>query len=103
MGYGKVRAKRLHWSVMVILDASPTPQKAPTRVAASSMTTELLSRKRVLNPHKNNPQDSRGRIAGCFAAMGTTFKASGERLYFALSIALLVACATNLTLACSWL
>ena len=29
-----------------------------------------LSRKRVLNPRKNNPRDSQGRIAGCFRRHG---------------------------------
>ena len=33
--------------------------------------------------------------------MGTTFKTSGEGLYVALTIALLVACGTNLMLVCS--
>jgi hypothetical protein len=35
--------------------------------------------------------------------MATTFKSSGERVHVALSIALLVACAANLMLVCSWL
>jgi hypothetical protein len=35
--------------------------------------------------------------------MATTFKSSGERLHIALSVALLVACAANLVLVCSWL
>jgi hypothetical protein len=37
------------------------------------------------------------------AIMSTRFKASGERLYMALSLALLAACAANLMLVCSWL
>jgi hypothetical protein len=37
------------------------------------------------------------------AAMGTTFKASGERIHFALLITLSVACATNLLMTYSWL
>jgi hypothetical protein len=35
--------------------------------------------------------------------MATTFKSAGERVHVALSIALLVACAANLMLVCSWL
>jgi hypothetical protein len=35
--------------------------------------------------------------------METSFKASGERLHVALSVALLTACAANLMLVCSWL
>jgi hypothetical protein len=38
-----------------------------------------------------------------FSAMETSFKTSGEGLYVALTIALLVACGTNLMLVCSWL
>jgi len=38
-----------------------------------------------------------------FAAMETTFKASDEQLDNALIAALLVACAANLMLVCSWL
>jgi hypothetical protein len=35
--------------------------------------------------------------------MRTTLKTSGQRLHFALTIALLAACAANLMLVCSWL
>jgi hypothetical protein len=35
--------------------------------------------------------------------MGTIFKTSGETLHFALTVALLAACAANLLLVCSWL
>jgi hypothetical protein len=35
--------------------------------------------------------------------MRTTFKASGERVHFALTVALLAACAANLVLVCSFL
>jgi hypothetical protein len=35
--------------------------------------------------------------------MRTTFKSSGERVQFALTVALLAACAANLVLVCSWL
>jgi hypothetical protein len=37
-----------------------------------------------------------------FAVMRTTLKTSGERLYIALSVALLAACAANLMLVCGW-
>jgi hypothetical protein len=35
--------------------------------------------------------------------MGTTFKASGEQVHIALTVALLAACAANLVLVYSWL
>jgi cytochrome c-type biogenesis protein CcmH/NrfG len=35
--------------------------------------------------------------------METTLKTSGERVHFALTVALLAACAANLVLVCSWL
>jgi hypothetical protein len=35
--------------------------------------------------------------------MATTFKTSGEKVHVALTVALLVACAANLALVCSWL
>jgi hypothetical protein len=35
--------------------------------------------------------------------MGTTYKASGEGVHVALTVALLAACAANLMLVCSWL
>jgi hypothetical protein len=35
--------------------------------------------------------------------MATTFKTSGERVHVVLTVALLVACAANLMLVCSWL
>jgi hypothetical protein len=35
--------------------------------------------------------------------MRTTLKSSGERVRFALTVALLAACAANLMLVCSWL
>jgi hypothetical protein len=35
--------------------------------------------------------------------METTLKISGGRVHFALTIALLAACAANLVLVCSWL
>jgi hypothetical protein len=35
--------------------------------------------------------------------MGTILKTSGEQLHIALLTALMVACATNLTLVCLWL
>jgi hypothetical protein len=62
-----------------------------------------MSRKRVLNPAKNNPRDSPARIAGCFGVMATSFKTSGERVHVVLTVALLAACAANLMLVCTWL
>jgi cytochrome c-type biogenesis protein CcmH/NrfG len=35
--------------------------------------------------------------------MKTTFKASGDGMHAALTVALLAACAANLVLVCSWL
>jgi hypothetical protein len=40
------------------------------RVAAPNVTGGSPIRKRVLNPGKNNPRDSAGRIAGCFRRYG---------------------------------
>jgi hypothetical protein len=45
-----------------------------SRVAAPSVTRELSSRKRVVNQRKNNPRDSKGRIAGCFCRHGNDFQ-----------------------------
>jgi hypothetical protein len=47
---------------MVVLNAP--------RTVAPTVTGDFLSRKRVLNPPKNNPRDSQGRIAGCFRRHG---------------------------------
>jgi hypothetical protein len=64
---------------------------------------QSVSRKRVLNPEKIIPETPGIESPDVFAPMGTTFKTSGEQLHIAaMIIALIVACATNLTLLCWW-
>jgi hypothetical protein len=65
------------------------------------MTGELSSRKQVLNPEKIIPETPGVESPDVFAAMGTTFKTSGDHLDSALIATLLAACGTNLILVCA--
>ena len=63
---------------------------------------ESLSRKRVMNPAKKNPGDSRLESPDVLA-MRTIVQTPCERVQLTLTVALLAACAANVALVWAWL